>query len=182
VKNEEVEKGRRTEFSLSAALPPPRKPHARPSLASAMLARLTVSALARRTASAASPLASSERAFARQFSTSPPGAVTPLADDAAAAAAQAGPTPCVIDFTATWCGPCRAMKAPFAALAAENPGVKFFTVDIDEDALAATTAAAGVSAVPTFTFHKGGKMVGQVQGADLDAIKAEVEALARGGG
>ena len=148
-----------------------------------MLTRLAVSALARRTAaSAASPLASST-ACARQFSSaSPPGAVTPLTDDAAAVAAQAGPAPCVIDFTATWCGPCRAMKAPFAALAAENPGVKFFTVDIDEGALAATTAAAGVSAVPTFTFHKGGTMVGQVQGADLDAIRAEVEKLVRGGG
>lgn len=88
-----------------------------------------------------------------------------------------GPGPAVLDFTATWCGPCRAMKAPFAALAAAHPGIRFHTVDIDDAALEATVSAAGISAVPTFTFHEDGKVVGNVQGADLEAVTAAVEDL-----
>jgi thioredoxin 1 len=123
------------------------------------------------------------------FSTTPPpspgdGAVTPLTSDAAADAAVAdSTTPTVLDYTAAWCGPCRAMKAPFAALAAAHAGrVRFHTVDIDDEALRATVTAAGISAVPTFTFHSNGRLMGQVQGADLEAVRAEVEKLVRGGG
>jgi thioredoxin 1 len=113
-----------------------------------------------------------------------PGTVTPLTSDAAAdAAVRSSGAGAVLDFTAAWCGPCRAMRAPFAALAAAHPGVRFHTVDIDDPALEATVSAAGVSAVPTFTFHDGsGGLVGSVQGADLAAVTAAVERLVQRGG
>jgi thioredoxin 1 len=160
-----------------------------------LAARAAAAGLAGRAGPAATATASGRQswlsAVAAPFSSSsaaadpppppPPGTVTPLTSDAAAAAAMAGPAPAVIDYTAAWCGPCRAMKAPFAALAASHPGVRFHTADIDDPALEQTVSAAGVSAVPTFAFYAGGKLIGTVQGADLGAVTAAVEELSEEG-
>ena len=63
----------------------------------------------------------------------------------------------VIDFSATWCGPCR-MLAPVLEEISEQLGdkVKFYNVDVDDDS--ALAAGFGISSVPTVLLLKNGKV------------------------
>jgi thioredoxin 1 len=70
----------------------------------------------------------------------------------------------LVDFGATWCGPCRMMEPTIEALATEYAGrVKVVTVDSDANPQAVTRY--NVRSLPTFMFFKGGKPVDQVIGA-----------------
>ncbi|XP_022941032.1 thioredoxin H1-like [Cucurbita moschata] len=75
----------------------------------------------------------------------------------------------VVDFTATWCGPCRAMAPVFAELAKKMSNVIFLKVDVDE--LMAVAAEWGVSALPCFMFLKNGKVVDRFVGARKDQLQ-----------
>eukprot|EP00966_Prymnesium_polylepis_P138491 3200086-Prymnesium_polylepis.2 len=39
----------------------------------------------------------------------------------------------IVDFTATWCGPCKRIAPLFEELASDNPGAFFVKVDVDEN-------------------------------------------------
>ncbi|RKO91138.1 thioredoxin-like protein, partial [Blyttiomyces helicus] len=75
----------------------------------------------------------------------------------------------VVDFTATWCGPCKAVAPRFDKLARENPGVVFVKVDVDEQQ--AIARQHGVSAMPTFQFFRSGKKLNEVVGADIQKVE-----------
>ena len=69
----------------------------------------------------------------------------------------------LLDFYATWCGPCR-MIAPFIeALAAEHPEYDFGKIDVDE--APGLAAAFGVESIPTLVVMKGGQVVKTAVGA-----------------
>jgi len=78
----------------------------------------------------------------------------------------------VVDFYATWCGPCKAI-APFVEkLADEVTDANFLKVDVDDVSDAA--AESGVKAMPTFMLFRKGEKVAEIVGANPAALKAAV--------
>jgi thioredoxin 1 len=76
---------------------------------------------------------------------------------------------CLVDFSASWCGPCR-MIAPFIDQQAEKyPRIKFLKVDVDE--LEKVAQSANIRAMPTFIVYKNGALTNEiVRGANKDNI------------
>jgi len=83
----------------------------------------------------------------------------------------------VVDFTATWCGPCQRIAPFFALLAAKHPTTHLF-VKVDVDELEDVSADAGVAAMPTFQLYENGKCTGTATGASDDKLEKLVESAA----
>ncbi|XP_059292002.1 thioredoxin H2-like [Lycium ferocissimum] len=79
----------------------------------------------------------------------------------------------VIDFTASWCGPCRHMEPVINEFAAKYTDVEFIKIDVDE--LADVAQEYGVQAMPTFVLIKQGKIVDKLVGADKDGLQKKIE-------
>lgn len=78
-----------------------------------------------------------------------------------------------MDFTATWCGPCRAIAPHFERLPSKYPRAIFLKVDVDK--CQETAAAQGVSAMPTFIFYRNRSKIDRVQGADVATLEAKIQ-------
>jgi len=87
-------------------------------------------------------------------------------------ALKRGPVPCVIDFFADWCGPCKAVAGHYARLSSEFADVVFAKVNIE------TVPVADVTALPTFQLWRAGAKVGEVMGADILKVRT-LAAMAR---
>ncbi|MCW0212590.1 MAG: thioredoxin [Pseudonocardia sp.] len=72
--------------------------------------------------------------------------------------------PVLVDFTATWCPPCRMIEPVLAEIAAERAG-ELDVVSLDVDLNPRTAAAAGVMGMPTLSLYVDGRVVTQVVGA-----------------
>jgi thioredoxin 1 len=79
----------------------------------------------------------------------------------------------VIDFTATWCGPCKMIGPIFEQLSNKYLGVAFLKVDVDECGEIAMKYQ--VQAMPTFVFFKNKKEVDRLRGADGASLEAKVK-------
>ncbi|KAJ7515038.1 hypothetical protein O6H91_23G069100 [Diphasiastrum complanatum] len=78
----------------------------------------------------------------------------------------------VVDFTATWCGPCKAIAPHFERLSKDYPNVIFLKVDVDR--LPDVSSQWKVRAMPTFIFIKDGKQIDIIVGANKEELEAKV--------
>ena len=69
----------------------------------------------------------------------------------------------LLDFWASWCGPCRMVAPVIEAIADENPEIFVGKINVDEEMQLAS--AFGVEAIPTLVVMREGKFVNRVAGA-----------------
>ena len=82
----------------------------------------------------------------------------------------AGDIPVLIDYYATWCGPCRLMDPYVAELSTTYEGrVKVYKMDCGEHA--AKCGELGIKMLPTFQMYKSGKMIGEMFGTKKDKLE-----------
>lgn len=78
----------------------------------------------------------------------------------------------VVDFWATWCGPCRAFGPIFEKVSEKYPDIPFVKIDIDESNEIAE--AAQIKAVPTIMVIKRGEVIyrqaGSLLASDLEDL------------
>jgi len=103
--------------------------------------------------------------------------VTQVTDESFAELLNSSELPIMIDFFATWCGPCKAIAPILDEFASENQGkVKVVKLNVDENPR--TPAKYGVRGIPTLILFNQGKEIDKIVGMtskdNLEAMLAKV--------
>lgn len=88
---------------------------------------------------------------------------------------DAGDNLAVVDFFATWCGPCNLIAPFYKQLSTKYPNALFLKVDVDK--CPGTAAAYNVSAMPTFIFFRSRSELDRIRGADKGQLENKIKQL-----
>lgn len=100
-----------------------------------------------------------------------------IVNDANIAEILASDKPVMIDFWATWCGPCRMLAPTVEEIAKEYEG-KAVIGKCNVDEASETPMKYGIRNIPTLLFFKGGQLVDRLVGAvPKNEITAKLDAL-----
>uniref|UniRef100_A0AC35FW81 Thioredoxin n=1 Tax=Panagrolaimus sp. PS1159 TaxID=55785 RepID=A0AC35FW81_9BILA len=96
-----------------------------------------------------------------------------LKDEFDEALKAAGNKLVVVDFFATWCGPCKIMGPKFHKMSDEFTNVIFIKVDVDEGEEIVQNYE--VRVMPTFCFIKNGETIYTFEGNNPDGLKEAIQ-------
>ncbi|MBR2873904.1 MAG: thioredoxin fold domain-containing protein [Lentisphaeria bacterium] len=81
----------------------------------------------------------------------------------------------LIDFWATWCGPCQKLTPELEKLAAEFPDLVIGKISVEDAENVQLAASLGVNAIPALFFYRNGKLEKQLVGfMTKDQLKAQL--------
>jgi thioredoxin 1 len=92
------------------------------------------------------------------------GATTAISDATFESEVLNAPGPVLVDFWATWCGPCKAI-APVLEEVATEQGERLKVAKLDVDENGQTAMKFGIQAIPTMILFKNGQPVERLMGA-----------------
>uniref|UniRef100_A0A3B4F8K8 Thioredoxin n=1 Tax=Pundamilia nyererei TaxID=303518 RepID=A0A3B4F8K8_9CICH len=88
---------------------------------------------------------------------------------------EAGNKLVVVDFTATWCGPCQRIAPVYEVHAVKTKTtLNSFKRDLDDPDV---SSSCGIRSMPTFQFYKNGQKLHEFSGADQATLLKKVEEL-----
>jgi thioredoxin 1 len=83
----------------------------------------------------------------------------------------------LVDFHATWCGPCHAIKPVYNALAKQHALPNFTFTNVDVDAQQELAREYSITAMPTFLLLKDSKVIETIRGANPPALKQTAQRI-----
>ena len=102
------------------------------------------------------------------------GSITQVTDNNFQAEVIESDKPVLVDFTASWCPPCRAMNPILDEIAADRDDIRIVKLNVDDNQQ--TAAQYQVLAIPTMILFRNGQEAKRIQGAmPKKRIEAELE-------